>query len=106
MLDERIQHFILHGSAGEKIAFRYAGEGGRASVKEHAFEGVIPNHERRYRETDSALVREELAKLRNTQPCPECGGARLRREARHVKLGEHTIYEISSWPLRSTNEFF
>jgi excinuclease ABC subunit A len=106
MLDERIQNLILHGSGGEKIAFRYAGESGRASVKEHAFEGVIPNHERRYRETDSAVVREELAKLRNTQPCPECGGARLRREARHVKLGSHTIYEISSWPLRLTNEFF
>jgi excinuclease ABC subunit A len=106
MLDERIQNLILHGSGGEKIAFRYAGESGRASVKEHAFEGVIPNHERRYRETDSAVVREELAKLRNTQPCPECGGARLRREARHVKLGSHTIYEISSWPLRFTKEFF
>jgi excinuclease ABC subunit A len=106
MLEERIQNLILHGSGGEKIAFRYAGESGRASVKEHAFEGVIPNHERRYRETDSAVVREELAKLRNTQPCPECGGARLRREARHVKLGSHTIYEISSWPLRFTKEFF
>jgi excinuclease ABC subunit A len=106
MLEERIQNLILHGSGGEKIAFRYAGESGRASVKEHAFEGVIPNHQRRYRETDSAVVREELAKLRNTQPCPECGGARLRREARHVKLGSHTIYEISSWPLRFTNEFF
>jgi excinuclease ABC subunit A len=106
MLEERIQNLILHGSGGEKIAFRYAGESGRAAVKEHAFEGVIPNHERRYRETDSAVVREELAKLRNTQACPECGGARLRREARHVKLGSHTIYEISSWPLRLTNEFF
>jgi excinuclease ABC subunit A len=106
MLEERIQKLILHGSGGEKIAFRYAGESGRAAVKEHAFEGVLPNHERRYRETDSAVVREELAKLRNTQPCPECGGARLRREARHVKLGSHTIYEISSWPLRLTNEFF
>jgi excinuclease ABC subunit A len=106
MLEERIQNLILHGSGGEKIAFRYAGESGRAAVKEHAFEGVIPNHERRYRETDSAVVREELAKLRNTQPCPECGGARLRREARHVKLGSHTIYEISSWPLRLTSEFF
>jgi excinuclease ABC subunit A len=105
-LEQRIRNLILHGSGGEKIAFRYAGESGRASVKEHAFEGVIPNHERRYRETDSAVVREELAKLRNTQPCPECGGARLRREARHVKLGSHTIYEISSWPLRFTNEFF
>jgi excinuclease ABC subunit A len=106
MLDERIQNLILYGSGGEKIAFRYAGEGGRASTKEHAFEGVIPNHERRYQETDSLVVREELAKLRNMQACPECGGARLRREARHVKLAEHAIYEISAWPLRVTQEFF
>jgi excinuclease ABC subunit A len=106
MLDERIQKVILEGSGKEKISFRYAGEAGRASVKEHPFEGVIPNLERRYRETDSAVVREELAKLRNTQACPECGGARLRREARHVKLAEHTIYEISAWPLRETQSFF
>jgi len=106
MLDERIQNLILHGSGREKIAFRYAGEGGRASVKEHAFEGVIPNHERRYAQTDSPVVREELAKLRHLQACAECGGARLRREARHVKLGAHAIYEISSWPLRATQAFF
>jgi excinuclease ABC subunit A len=106
MLEERIQNVILYGSGKEKIAFRYAGEGGRASVKEHPFEGVVPNLERRHRETDSAVVREELAKLRNTQACPECGGARLRREARHVKLGSHTIYEISAWPLRQTQNFF
>jgi excinuclease ABC subunit A len=106
MLDEPIQELLLHGSGDEKISFRYAGEGGRASVKAHAFEGVIPSLERRYRETDSALVREELAKLRNLQACPECGGARLRREARHVKVGGHTIYEVSSWPLRATQDFF
>ena len=106
MLDERIQRIVLYGSGNERIAFRYPGERGRATVKEHAFEGVVPNHERRYRETDSLVVREELAKLRNTQPCPECGGARLRREARHVKLGAHAIYEISSWPLRTVQQFF
>jgi len=106
MLDERIQELILHGSGGEKIAFRYPGAAGRAAVKEHPFEGVIPNHERRYRETDSLVVREELAKLRNVRACPECGGARLRREARHVKIAGQTIYEISSWPLRATQDFF
>jgi excinuclease ABC subunit A len=106
MLDERIQRLILYGSGKEKITFRYASEGGRSSVKEHAFEGVIPNHERRYRETESLVVREELAKLLNMQNCPECGGARLRREARHVKLADQTIYEISSWPLRQTQKFF
>jgi excinuclease ABC subunit A len=106
MLDERIQQLILHGSGAEKIAFRYPGAAGRAAVKEHAFEGVIPNHERRYRETDSLVVREELAKLRNLRRCPECGGARLRREARNVKIAGHAIYEISAWPLRITQEFF
>src|SRR3954470_24471025 len=106
MLDDRIQDLILHGSGSEKIAFRYPGEAGRASVKQHPFEGVLPNHERRYRETDSMVVREELAKLRNVRACPECGGARLRREARHVKIAAHTIYEISSWPLRLTQRFF
>jgi excinuclease ABC subunit A len=106
MLDERIQRLILYGSGKEKIAFRYASEGGRSTTKEHAFEGVLPNHERRYRETESLVVREELAKLLNMQNCPECGGARLRREARHVKLADQTIYEISSWPLRQTQKFF
>jgi excinuclease ABC subunit A len=106
MLEDRIQHLVLYGSGKEKIAFRYAGEGGRSSVKEHAFEGVIPNHERRYRETDSIVVREELAKLINMQTCPDCAGARLRREARHVKIADRTIYEISAWPLRQTQNFF
>jgi excinuclease ABC subunit A len=106
MLDERIQALILHGSGKEKIAFQYLSDRGRAAVKEHAFEGVIPNHERRYRETDSLVVREELAKLRNTQACPECGGARLRREARHVKVLDKTLYEVSAWPLKGTLDFF
>jgi excinuclease ABC subunit A len=106
MLDERIQNLILHGSGDEKIAFRYLSERGRATVKEHPFEGVIPNHERRYRETDSIVVREKLAKLRNTRACPECGGARLRREARHVRVGDTTLQAISAWPLKQALEFF
>src|SRR5918999_3466720 len=68
-LDERVQQLALYGSGKEKIAFRYLSDGGRSAVKEHAFEGVIPNHERRYRETDSLVVREELAKLRNVRAC-------------------------------------
>src|SRR5574341_62419 len=106
MLEERIQKRILYGSGTEKISFRYLGDGGRAQVKEHPFECVIPNHERRYRETDSLVVREELAKLRNLRECPECGGARLRREARHVKIADKTLQEVSAWPLRQTREFF
>src|SRR5215831_4240239 len=79
-------------------------------VREHAFEGIIPNLERRYRETDSIMVREELAKYLNSKPCPECDGTRLRREARHVKVGppgnERAIYEVSNWPLKQASEFF
>jgi excinuclease ABC subunit A len=105
-LPDAVQNVVLYGSGKEKIAFHYLSERGRTTVKEHAFEGVAPNLERRYRETDSLVVREELAKLLNNQTCPECGGARLRREARHVRLGEHTLFEISRWPLRQTREFF
>src|SRR5437899_3028922 len=106
LLDERIQQLILQGSGKEKIAFHYPGERGRAAVKEHAFEGVVPSLERRYRETDSLVVREELAKLINLQACPECGGARLRREARHVRLADQTLYDVSRWPLNRTLDFF
>src|SRR5687767_14263426 len=91
MLDDKVQKVVLHGSGRDKIAFHYPSARGRSSVKEHAFEGVIPSLERRYRETDSAAVREELVKLRNTQTCPDCAGARLRREARHVKVGGRTL---------------
>jgi excinuclease ABC subunit A len=106
MLPDAVQKLVLYGSGKEKIAFRYPGERGRSAVKEHAFEGVVPNLERRFRETDSVVVREELAKHRNTRSCPDCDGTRLRREARHVKIGERTLHEVSSLPLRATLEFF
>ncbi len=106
VLDEKVQNLVLYGSGKEAIAFHYPGEKGRTSVKSHPFEGVVPNLERRYRETDSIAVKEELAKLVNQRACPECGGTRLRREARHVKLSDKTIYEISAFPLRHCREFF
>jgi len=106
ILPDATQKRILYGSGGEKIAFHYLTERGRSQVREHAFEGVIPNLERRFRETDSAVVREELAKFRNTQPCLECAGVRLRREARHVKVADRTLYEISALPLGSCLKFF
>src|SRR5690242_14653256 len=109
-LPERVQNVILYGSGDEKIPFTYLSERGRPFVKEHAFEGIVPNLERRYRETDSVMVREELAKYLNNKPCPECDGTRLRREARHVKVGEgvdaRAIFEVSAWPLKQTSEFF
>ena len=103
---DAIQQIILHGSGREKIAFRYPSERNRSVVKEHTFEGVIPGLERRYRETDSQLVREELAKLRNHKACPSCEGTRLRREARHVKVDGHTLYEISALPLKNAQSLF
>jgi excinuclease ABC subunit A len=109
-LPERVQNVVLYGSSGEKIPFTYLTERGRPMVREHAFEGIIPNLERRYRETDSVMVREELAKYLNDKPCPECQGTRLRREARHVKVGTgedaRAIFEVSAWPLKETAAFF
>lgn len=105
-LSEAIQNVVLNGSGREKVAFRYPAERNRTVVREHAFEGVIPGLERRYRETDSQLVREELAKLRNNKPCPSCEGTRLRREARNVKVAGHTLYEISALPLRAAQQLF
>ncbi len=106
MLADEIQHLILYGSGKEKVAFTYLTERGRSSIREHTFEGVVPNLERRYKETDSVVVKEELAKYRNTRICPDCNGTRLRREARFVRIGEHPIYEISHWPLKAAHAFF
>jgi excinuclease ABC subunit A len=109
-LPEKVRKTLLYGSGKQAIPFSYINERGRASVREHAFEGIIPNLERRYRETDSAAVREELAKYQNNQACPACEGTRLRREARFVKVGAgddaRGIYEISGWPLRHALGYF
>ena len=104
-LPEAVQNIVLNGTP-ELIAFSYLTERGRTQVREHAFEGILPNLERRYRETDSLVVREELAKYRNTKPCPECDGTRLRTEARHVKVADKAIYEVSGIPLKQGLEFF
>ena len=105
-LDDKVQQLILYGSGEEKIAFSYPAERGRSTLKEHPFEGIVPNLQRRYRETDSTVVREELAKYLNHKTCPDCGGARLRREARHVLLDGKSIHEISHVPMRQTLELF
>jgi excinuclease ABC subunit A len=104
-LPEPIQTLVLHGTQ-EKIPFSYLSERGRTVVKEHAFEGILPSLERRYKETDSLVVREELAKYLNAKACPACGGARLRLEARHVRIDGHAIYEVSGLPLKQSLEFF
>lgn len=86
-LDPAVRHDILHGSDGQEIAFQYLGEGGVPTLRRHAFEGIIPNLERRWRETHSNAVREELGRLRHLVLCPECRGARLCAEARNVFIG-------------------
>ncbi len=113
-LPQNVQHAILHGSGEEEIKFSYIMDSGASQgkkvTKKHPFEGIIPNMQRRYRETDSAVVREDLGRLRSTQPCPDCFGSRLRKEARHVKIGEgdqaRAIYEISHVTLRESFAYF
>jgi len=109
-LSESAQQAVLYGSGRQAIPFTYINERGRAVVREHTFEGVVNNLQRRYRETDSIAVKEELAKFINQKECPSCKGARLRIEARYVKVGsgkqERSIYEVAATPLRETLEFF
>ncbi|MEO1766361.1 excinuclease ABC subunit UvrA [Thiobacter aerophilum] len=105
-LPKRIQNILLYGSGQEAIPFKYLAERGGFTTRKHPFEGILHNFERRYRETDSLTVREELAKYLNTKPCPECGGTRLRREARHVKVAGKAIYEVSRMPLKEALPFF
>ena len=105
-LPEHIRHMVLHGSGKEVIEFRYLSERGTTFNREHAFEGILPNLERRYRETDSPTVREELAQYQSHRACPDCGGARLRKEARYVYVGQQPLHEISAWPLTRSHQFF
>ena len=91
---------ILYGSGRQTIPFTYVNERGRTVIREHTFEGVVTNLQRRYRETDSMAVKEELAKFINEKECPSCHGARLRVEARFVKVGsgkqQRAIYEVAA----------
>ncbi len=109
-LPEKAQQVVLYGSGKEKVPFAYVNERGRTIIKEHTFEGVVVNLQRRYRETDSMAVKEELAKFINEKQCPSCEGARLRVEARHVKVGngpqQRAIFQIAAMPLRETLDFF
>ena len=113
-LPAEAQQVILRGSGDEEIRFAYLMESGASSgrkvTKKHPFEGILPNMERRFRETDSVAVREELSRYRSMQACPECHGTRLRSEARHVKLGEgaqaRAIFEVSHMTLRESYAYF
>ncbi len=101
-----IQQVILHGSGREEIPFLYLGDGGRKVTRKHTFDGVIPSLERRYKDSESQLLREELSKFIATRPCPECGGSRLRIEARNVTIGGWTLHDLSRLPIRQSLKFF
>ncbi len=114
-LPANVQQVLLYGSGDEAIAFDYAldrkgGRAGKSVRSHHPFEGILRNMERRYRETDSATVREELARYRTTQTCPGCHGARLRTEARHVFIGtgaaQRSLFEIGRLTLAEAQAYF
>ncbi|WP_114239451.1 excinuclease ABC subunit UvrA [Dyella sp. C9] len=101
-----VQKAILYGSGKETIAFKYLTERGGRVTREHAFEGIIPNMERRYKETESPAVREELAKYISDQPCPECEGQRLNRSARNVFVADHALPSLTSRSIDDALAFF
>jgi len=105
-LPKKIRDVILYGSGKEQINFAYYSERGGTYKRKHAFEGIIPNMERRYRETDSNAVREDLARNLGAQPCEECQGSRLRVEARNVFVAEKAVHELTRLPIGGALEFF
>jgi excinuclease ABC subunit A len=109
-LPEAVRGVVLHGSGSQSVPFSLRTDGGQTVARSHPFEGVIPSLERRWRESDSPTVREELAKLRSMRPCPACDGTRLRIDARHVRVGargaDQPIWAVSRWTLRETMAWF
>jgi excinuclease ABC subunit A len=105
-LPEALQKVVLYGSDGEAIEFELPGTDGKSRTQKRSFEGVIPNLERRYRETESALVREELARFRASQSCPDCGGARLNRAARNVFVGGRSLPSLAALSVADARAFF
>ena len=105
-LTDKQQQTILYGTGTEKIQFRYLSDRGDITVKAHPFEGVINNMQRRYRDTESQAVREDLAKYQAQQSCPSCSGSRLRRDARHVFVDQHNIADVTALPVGSACDYF
>lgn len=105
-LPENVRKVVLHGSGKEVIDFKYLSEKGTMFNRAHAFEGILPNLERRYRETDSETVRERLREYQSHRSCPSCYGARLRKEARYVYVGDKALHEVSVLPLKQALAFF
>ncbi|MGB8714016.1 MAG: excinuclease ABC subunit UvrA [Onishia taeanensis] len=100
------QDVILHGSGHDDVSFSYVNDRGRQVTREHPFEGVLPNMQRRYRETESSMVREELSRYIAVQPCPSCHGSRLRKESRHVYIDDQTLPELVGLPIGEAMSYF
>ncbi|MEP2651071.1 MAG: excinuclease ABC subunit UvrA [Paraglaciecola sp.] len=105
-LDENARNIVLYGSKGTSLKFKYINDRGDIMERKHPFEGIIPNMERRYKETESNAVREELAKYLSQQPCSSCSGSRLRLEARNVFIGDTPINVVSDLSIAEALEFF
>ena len=105
-LPEGIRHAVLFGSGDEHVTFRYLTEAGGSVNRKHRFEGIVPNMERRYKETESPAVREELSKYISQRPCPDCHGERLNRAARNVFVGERNLPALTALPIDQSLDFF
>ncbi len=105
-LPDEHRHVILNGSGKQPIEFKYMNDRGDVVVRNHPFEGILPNMERRYRETESNSVREELTKYISTQPCPSCHGSRLREEARHVFVTNTNLPTVTEMSIGEASQFF
>ncbi|TDW59289.1 excinuclease ABC subunit A [Oceanimonas baumannii] len=105
-LSRPIQKAVLYGSGRVSIEFRYMNDRGDVLVRKHPFEGIVHNMERRYRETESSSVREELAKYQSNRACPGCGGTRLKEAARHVFVADHNLPQVSDMAIGEAHTFF
>jgi excinuclease ABC subunit A len=105
-LPEQAREVILRGSGGKKVEFWWEEDGGRRHTYQKEFEGVLNNLERRYRESDSEQVREELEKYMNVMPCPTCAGARLKKEALFIRVAEHNICQVTALSIKEALAFF
>ena len=105
-LSQKIKDIVMHGSGKEEIEFQYMNDRGDVVIRKHPFEGILNNMARRYKETESMSVREELAKNISNRPCADCGGSRLRPEARNVYIGSINLPQISEKSIGESLEFF
>ncbi|MCP5144714.1 MAG: excinuclease ABC subunit UvrA [Gammaproteobacteria bacterium] len=105
-LSKKIQQVVLYGSGKDELEFTYLRQSGKAVKRKHTFEGVLNNFERRYRETDSPMMREELARFLGSKPCPSCNGARLNEAARHTYIENVTLPDVTAMPISRATEYF